>query len=165
MPPWGALGGGARSRSRFSDTVSGGVRCAGRAPLIFAGHISTGDGRSEHLASLQSSLSCSLVGAGGPNNERRVHTHTRKWNPDRVRREENVSRVPPWGKGDARGKNKKVRTAGTIVPAFLWRAAGDAAAMARPMHQGMKPLVPRRILARGTESPNQSATPRVQRSG
>ena len=70
------------------------------------------------------------------------YTHTRKWNPDRVRREENVSRVPPWGKGDARGKNKKVRTAGTIVPAFLWRAAGDAAAMARTMHKEGNPLSP-----------------------
>ena len=47
MPPWDGLDGGARPRPRFSDTLSEGGRCAVRAPWIFAGNISSGDGRTE----------------------------------------------------------------------------------------------------------------------
>ena len=122
MPPWHGLGGGARPRPRFSDTLSEGGRRAVRAPWIIAGNISSGDGRTR-------------------------------------------------GKGNTRGKDKKVRgrtrgkgntrgnTTATIVPAFLWHAAGDAAATPCTVHQGMKPLVPHRILAWRTDSPNQSGTP------
>ena len=130
-----------------------------RAPLIVAGNISSGDGRNEILLLFHP---LSHVGWGDHEDLTPANagqTHTRKRNPDRARREVNVSRGPPRGKGDTRGKDKKVRTAATIVPAFLWHAAGDAAATPCAMHQGMKALVPHRILAWRTDSPNQSGTP------
>ena len=132
--------------------------CAVRAPWVLAGNISSGDGRNEILL-----LFHPLSHVGWGDHEDLTPATDTQTVSERVRRGVNVSRVPPWGKADARGKNKKVRTAATIVPAFPSEAAGDAAAMARTMHQGRKPLVPRRILARRTKSRQQSATPRAHR--
>ena len=134
MPSSSPLGGGARPRTRFSDIVSEGGRSAVRAPLIFAGNISSGDGRAEilllfhplcrvgagehdDLSAVFSRTPRSEGGCRWGQEERPANagqTHTRNRNPDRARREVNVSRGPLWEKGDARGKNKKVRGRGEI---------------------------------------------------